>query len=540
MKNETYINFCRDDTQASFASMTIGIDKQQRKLLFAIEDERVLRRKYRLYDGNVRKYIFDRIKEFNLETDNIEILDTHGITNSEICEIQLKGANGGHYVAKKCGDHHLNHALNAYYQSGFKDASILVIDGCDYPINGKSIAIFTAENDKVELVKSYGTNKSLGVLYGYGCIECGFTWDAGGKLMGLATYGKTFNDHYVPFFTVDEHTGEINESHGDFHQREYIDECPSAIIDFDEKLINSIKYHLKNYIDFSFTPNKSYFNFSKANFAALIQKMFEDAEFSLLKYMHNILPSKNLIITGGCALNCVANGKILRSNMWDNVFIPNTCNDAGNAIGAAIHRYNIQINKPLIYNNYIYDVPKEYNKIISAEDLANRIRNGQIVAWFEGGSEYGPRALCHRSILANPELKNIAYRINEIKHRHYWRPLAPVVLDTHFKEIFDVDKTSKLHELMLSTERIRPDWKERIPAVCACDGTSRPQVLHDNRYNSVLYNLMKDYNLPILVNTSMNDANEPICETPEDAIKFSKKNDDILLVFIKNNKIYTK
>ena len=141
MKNETYINFCRDDTQASFASMTIGIDKQQRKLLFAIEDERVLRRKYRLYDGNVRKYIFDRIKEFNLETDNIEILDTHGITNSEICEMQLKGANGGHYVAKKCGDHHLNHALNAYYQSGFKDASILVIDGCDYPINGKSIAM---------------------------------------------------------------------------------------------------------------------------------------------------------------------------------------------------------------------------------------------------------------------------------------------------------------------------------------------------------------------------------------------------------------
>ena len=84
MKNDTYINFCRDDVQASFASMTIGIDKQQRKLLFAIEDERVLRRKYKLYDGNVRKYIFDRIKEFNLETDNIEILDTHGITNSEI------------------------------------------------------------------------------------------------------------------------------------------------------------------------------------------------------------------------------------------------------------------------------------------------------------------------------------------------------------------------------------------------------------------------------------------------------------------------
>ena len=108
MKNDTYINFCRDDVQASFASMTIGIDKQQRKLLFAIEDERVLRRKYKLYDGNVRKYIFDRIKEFNLETDNIEILDTHGITNSEICELQLKGATGGHYVAEKCDDHHLN------------------------------------------------------------------------------------------------------------------------------------------------------------------------------------------------------------------------------------------------------------------------------------------------------------------------------------------------------------------------------------------------------------------------------------------------
>lgn len=282
------------------------------------------------------------------------------------------------------------------------------------------------------------------------------------------------------------------------------------------------------------------FNFRRLTTAATIQYLFEQSVFSLLDYMHNVLPSKNLIITGGYALNCVCNGKIIRRGKWSNLYIPNICEDQGNIVGRMFMEYRQKPTKTLIYNKITYQVPKSFNRIISKEELANRIRKGQIIAWFEDGSEYGPRALCHRSILANPLLKRTAYRVNEVKNREYWRPLAPVVLDTYFKEIFDVDKTSKLHELMLSIEHIRPEWKERIPAVCACDGTSRPQVLHNNRYNSVLYNLMKDYNLPILVNTSMNDANEPICETPEDAIKFSKKNDDILLVFIKNNKIYTK
>ena len=545
MDNKKYINFYREDAIASFSSMIIGLNKKYKKILFAIEDERVLRRKHHLYEGNSRKWIFDRLKEFDIDyTSDIEIFDTHGITQNQIINdknsFDLKGAEKGHSIAENEGTHHLYHALNAYYQSGFKDASILIIDGCDYPINGTSIAIFKAENDKIELVKSYGTDRSLGLLYGFGCIQCGFTWDEGGKLMGLSSYGKVDYNNYVPFFLVDKYTGEITESHGCFNQRKYVNECPSATIEFDNELINCLQYH---YYPDKFIPNISDFNFKKANFAAYIQKLFEDAEFSLLEYMHNTLPSRNLIISGGCGLNCVANGKIIRSKKWDNFFIPTTCNDAGNAIGIAIHKFNIKISKPLIYNRYTYKIPKEYNKIISKLELADKIRKGQIVAWFEGGSEYGPRALCHRSILANPELSYMAYRINEIKNRHYWRPLAPVVLDIYFDEIFssfNETKLTDLHKVMLATEYISPNWRYKIPAVCACDGSSRPQVLTDIKENHTLYSLMYDHNLPILINTSMNDKGEPMCETPEDAINFCNKNTDVMLVFIKDDKIYTK
>ena len=161
--------------------------------------------------------------------------------------------------------------------------------------------------------------------------------------------------------------------------------------------------------------------------------------------------------------------------------------------------------------------------------------------WFEGGSEYGPRALCHRSILGDPTLPWMAYRINEIKGRESWRPLAPVVLDTHFKQFFDVDgRIWPPHKTMLVTEYIRPEYQRKLQAVCAPDNSSRPQVLLDIPENHTLYSLMKTYDLPILVNTSMNGAGEPICETPEDAIRFASRHKDVLLVFVKNDKIYVR
>lgn len=425
--------------------------------------------------------------------------------------------------------HHLCHAYAAYSQSGFKDASILVIDGMNEP-GGISIAIYKANNDKLEEIKTYPMAYSLGSFYSNGVMLCGFqNVDYAGKLMGAAAYAEP-DINCPPFFIVDSKSGDIIENNCKF----VYDGINVNIIgaDFLQKLIGDNK---------DLTEEDHPFDFRRVTTAATVQYLFEQSVFSLLDYMYNVLPSKNLIITGGCALNCVCNGKIIRSGKWKNLFIPNMCEDQGNIVGRMVMEYGQKIKEPFIYNKITYLIPKTYNKIISKEELANRIRKGQIIAWFEGGSEYGPRALCHRSILANPLLKRTAYRVNEVKNREYWRPLAPVILDTHFKEVFDVDgKIWYPHKVMLATEYIRPEWQRKIQSVCAPDNSSRPQVLEDNIYNHTLYSLMSKYDLPILLNTSMNGAGEPICETPEDAIKFSKRNSDILLVFVKDDKIYTK
>ena len=453
------------------------------------------------------------------------VAEKFGIDKSECCVI---GNN------PDPSNHHICHAYAAYAQSGFQDASILVIDGCDEP-GGNSIAIYEAIDGNLKKIRSYSTNYSLGTLYSVGVILCGFErWDHAGRLMGAAAYADP-NTICPPFFLVDSKTGDITEDCGKLNY-DMFDNCLFSDKNYLIKLLG------ENYNLVTTRKNDGYnFDFRLTTTAATIQYLFEQSVFSLLDYMHNTLPSKNLIITGGCGLNCVANGKIIRSEKWKDLFIPNMCEDQGNIVGRMVMEYGQKIKEPFIYNKITYPIPKAYNKIISKEDLANRIRNGQIVAWFEGGSEYGPRALCHRSILANPLLKRMSYRVNEVKNREYCRPLAPVVLDTHFKEIFDVDgRIWYPHKVMLATEYIRPKWQRKIQSVCAPDNSSRPQVLTDNKYNHTLYSLMSEYDLPILMNTSMNGAGEPICETPEDAIKFSERNSDVLLVFVENDKIYIK
>lgn len=421
--------------------------------------------------------------------------------------------------------HHLCHAYAAYFQSGFRDASVLVIDGMN-EVGGISIGIYKATGDTIEEIRTYPMAFSLGSFYANGVALCGFgNVDYAGKLMGASSYSETVRD-CPPFFLVDPCTGDVTECNG------YFEPGGERVNFVGEELLCKIMGSPDIW------PRKS-FDFRSVVTAATVQYLFEQSVFSLLEYMHNTLSSRNLILTGGCALNCVCNGKIMRSGMWNDLFIPNMCEDQGNIVGRMVMELGQKITKPFLYNKVTYDIPKEFHHPISKEQLANRIRNGQIVAWFEGGSEYGPRALCHRSILANPTLRRTANRVNEIKCREYWRPLAPVVLDTHFSTFFDVDgRIWYPHKVMLATEYIRNEWQRKLPAVCAPDNSSRPQVITDNSYNHTLYTLMRDYDLPILVNTSMNGAGEPICETPEDAIRFSSRNDDMMLVFVKDDVIY--
>jgi carbamoyltransferase len=277
------------------------------------------------------------------------------------------------------------------------------------------------------------------------------------------------------------------------------------------------------------TPTSDLF-FSKANFAASIQNTFEQVLMELCIYISQNLTSENLVYTGGCALNATFNGKLLRSRLFENVFIPPMCNDAGCVLGMlGIKNIPVQV-----YNNFTYDIPIECEQI-DEQAVIDWIDDGKVIAWFEGGSEYGPRALGHRSILSRTDFNHINYRVNEIKGREYWRPLSPIVLDQYFTDIFEVESIKSPHKYMLATEIIRIVQREYMKAVCAVDNTSRPMVLEDK--NCALYKLMEKGRYKALLNTSFNGPGEPIIETPEQAIQFMNRPnlDDLMLVFVDAN-----
>lgn len=464
-------------------------------------------------DGNLLAFV---------EEERLSRIKKRSMNNGRIMmdDLQSRLHGKGDASFDETHPHHLQHAVSAYYQSGFKDATILVMDGMD-EFNTTSIAIYKAKGTKLEEIRSYGTNYSLGLLYNAGAVYCGLT-DNGyeghpGKLMGLATYSTRLWDHYQGIFLkVDPKTGEVDpESFG--------------MEDLEEVLVSVTgKYPAKK------------FSFTYVDVAGYIQHLFEESVWSLLSFIKNLGHSNNLIITGGCGLNATMNGKIIRSRLWDNFFIPTLCEDAGNLLGIMILEGQLSLSKPLVYNltSPRYDPAKDTLIPTDPDTVADWIRSGIPVAWFEGGSEYGPRALGHRSILADASQPHMKYLVNEIKGREPWRPFAPVVLDSYFRTLFHSHpKASPLFKYMLATEKVKTACQYMLPSVLAPDGTTRPQALFDVPENHTLYDFMANHALPYLLNTSLNGAGEPIVETLAEAKRFCKKA-KIPLIYVLGRQLY--
>jgi carbamoyltransferase len=251
------------------------------------------------------------------------------------------------------------------------------------------------------------------------------------------------------------------------------------------------------------------------------------------------LPSDNLIIAGGCALNATANGILLRSGLFKNVFIPTNCDDTGIPLGNCFYRYP-EWQPTLKYNNQWTRVENigAYEEV-DLNYVYKALNQRRIIAWFEEGSEYGPRALGHRSLLAIPDTETIRLGINEIKGREYWRPLAPIVTDNYWYSLTD-EKPQYLHELRLATVQLKPEIRDIYPAIYAVDGTARPQIIYPNQ--GLLYELMNDYNLPCLLNTSLNFKGEPIIETVLDYISSVNRHhiplNFIDFILVQNGRLY--
>ena len=450
-------------------------------------------------------------------------------TKSEIKK-SLKGFNGEILFP----EHHMSHAAHAFYTSQFEESAILTVDG----VGEWSTASFGyAKNNSVNLTHDIRWPHSLGLFYSAFTYFLGFRVNEGEyKLMGLASYGKPkYYDQII------NHLVDIKDD-GSIH----LDMSYFAFT-YDKVMTNKKFSKL-----FGIEPRKKNEKAEQIHFdiGASAQKVLEDILLKMVNHVYEKSNTKNLCIGGGVALNGVANYRILKEGPFENVHIPPSPGDAGSAVGCAQYiYYNYHNNQRIIDSNQskiitenVYVGPSFSNekiekflnsKKISFKKLehdellshtAKLVSDGNIVGWYQGKMEWGPRALGCRSILADPRNAEMKDILNEkIKHRESFRPFAPSILEEYVSEYFDIDRASPYMLMVVPVKK-----PEKIPAVTHVDGTGRLQTVHRDS-NPLYYDLIQEFfkitGVPVVINTSMNVMGEPIVHTPEQAYQMIVKTD---------------
>lgn len=432
-------------------------------------------------------------------------------------------------------EHHASHAAATFFFSGFDDAAIFISDGVG---EWATTSYGQGHGSRLELFNEVKYPNSVGLLYSTITNFLGFKVLNGEyKVMGLAPYGKpAYVDMLEKLFVVSsDGYFELDSRYFDFGQisRMYTDDLIS-LIGFSPRIPESEL--LEAHIDL----------------ARSLQVVLEKILFVQLTYLKSEVDSENLCMSGGVALNCVANSKIRKSNMFRDLFIPPAAGDAGSALGAAALAHidltgERHCNKRLkqTYLGPSYDDGKiiellaalelDYLSFSNAQEklietVVNRIDNGKVVGWFQGRMEFGPRALGSRSILADPRDPSMRARLNElVKKREGFRPFAPAILNEHVAKHMELDSSSPF---MLETCQVSSSLD--LPAITHVDGSCRPQTV-EREQNPLFYALIQAFydktGCPILVNTSFNVRGEPIVCTPLDALRcFGNSNIDVLVL----------
>lgn len=513
-----------------------------------LEEERFTRKKHA-----INQFPINSIKKLlscaNIKFSDINVIViSNGITINEIItKLKTYFEFDETMITFDVCDHHISHLLNSYCYSNFKQCAALVVDGQGE--QDDSITLASIHDGNITIIKKYDISLSLGYMYELASIWCNFDKFGCGKLMGLASFGVVCD--IEPYFVFENGCLCINS----LYKKTYDIICNILI-----RNQNSFNHYLLNFFTIQDVQNfniyekaiiVSMFKFFEriypykkcdnsssiiyyVNFAATIQHIFNTIILYLVGQLKEITQSTNLILSGGCIQNCSANEKIINSKLFSNVYCSPSPYDSGGAIGNALYyalkhqyqTYQLNIHNAYTRNSYhINDIQKYKNDIniesISTKQIVNDLIDNKIIGWFQDGSEVGPRALCHRSIIANPSIRENLYIINTyIKGREQFRPLAPVVCDSMFFNVFETT-THDLSQFMLRTIKIRKQYYNKFSAVCHIDKTSRPQYLTYDT-NPVMYQLITEFfnitGIPGLINTSFNRNNEPIVETIDDAI----------------------
>lgn len=444
-------------------------------------------------------------------------------------------------------EHHLSHAASAFYPSPFDEAAVLTMDGVG---EWTTTSVAVGKGSELSLVKEIHFPHSLGLLYSAFTYYTGFKVNSGEyKLMGLAPYGEP---KYVQL--IKDHLIDIKED-GSFHLNlDYFDYCTGLTMtngSFDALFKGKARHP------------ESRLTQREMDLAASIQVVTEEAVLKLARNIRNTTGQANLCLAGGVALNCVANGKLLRSGLFRGVWIQPAAGDAGGALGAALAAHHIMLKQPRKFANAdsmkgAYLGPEFAREEVEAqlskagarfstlsegaliEEVALSLARGKAIGWHQGRMEFGPRALGARSIIADARSPTVQRTLNlKVKFRESFRPFAPSVLREDVSDWFELSSDSPYMLLVADiheAKRISMTAEQRhlfgidklnvarseIPAVTHVDYSARVQTVH-RETNPIYYRLLSRFKeltgCPVLVNTSFNVRGEPIVCSPEDAFR---------------------
>ena len=473
----------------------------------------------------------------------------------------LLGKDSDHWYDRLLfSEHHMSHAASAFFPSPFDEAAVMTMDGVG---EWTTTSLAVGKGNSLEVTREIQFPHSLGLLYSALTYYTGFKVNSGEyKVMGLAPYGE-------PVFAdkIKEHLIDI-KADGSFHlNMQYFDYCTGLTMTnskFDDLFEAPPR-----------TPETPITQ-REMDLAASIQQVCEEVVIKLAKGIRQETGQGNLCLAGGVALNCVANGKLLREKEFENIWIQPAAGDAGGAVGAALGVYHIHLDNPRVVrpgtdamggaylgpsftetaaSKTLDEIGAVYEKHSESEAIkltAQQLADGKAVGWFNGRMEFGPRALGARSIIADPRSPVMQKQLNlKVKYRESFRPFAPSVLAEDVSDWFELDESSPymlivadVHEdkrvsmteeqqKLFGIEKLNVPRSE-IPSITHVDYSARIQTVHKDtnpRYHSLISAFKELTGCPLVVNTSFNVRGEPIVCTPEDAFRcFMGTELDVLVI----------